>query len=293
MKVGIIGTGIMGKPMAHNILKNGHELAVYARHPEKVKDLEAAGATFAGSPGEVGEVSECVLLSLPFDPEVEQIVLGENGVLSGAAGGTVIIDTTTGTPRSSRHIAAIAAEKGVYYLDAPVSGGVKGAENGTLTIMLGGEETAIEKVRPVFEAISKTCYVIGPVGAGRTLKALNQIMAGLNALVLSETVVLGKKAGISPETFLEVLGKSAADSYQLKTKLPQFIIPGKFDGGFRMELLIKDLDIAQEMAKELKAPAILTGLASQLYRAAASSGYAQKDMSSMSNFLGSFVGVGF
>ena len=293
MNVGIIGTGVMGKPMARNILKAGHALTVYARHPEKVKDLEAEGATLVGSPEAVGVESECVLLSLPFDPEVEKTVLGEDGVLSGATAGTVIVDTTTGTPQSSRRVAASVAEKDVYYLDAPVSGGVKGAENGTLTIMLGGEDKAVDKARSVLDAISNTVYVIGSVGAGRTLKALNQIIAGLNSLILSETVVLGKKAGISPEVFLEVLGKCSADSYQLQTKLPQFIIPGDFDGGFRMELLIKDLDIAHDMAKELNAPAMLTGLATQLYRGAASAGYAKKDMSSMTNFLGAFVGVEF
>ncbi len=293
MKVGIIGTGIMGKPMARNILKAGYSLNVYARHPEKVKDLEAEGANIVASPADVGAESECIVLSLPFDPEVEEVVLGNKGILLRASPGTLILDTTTGTPGAAHRVAAAAAQKGVRYVDAPISGGVKGAIEAKLTFIVGGEPEAVEQAVPLMEKLGTNIYKVGPVGTGRAIKVLNQIISSIHTLILCETVVLGKKAGISPETFFEILSKCSANSYHLQTKLPQFIIPGKFDGGFRIELMIKDLEIAHQMAKELNTSIMLTGLGTQIYRTAASCGYTQKDISSMVNFLGSFVGLDF
>lgn len=294
MKVGIIGTGAMGKPMAHNILKKaGYSLIVYARHPEKVKDLEAEGAKIVASPADVGQESDCIVLSLPFDPEVEEVVMGERGILSGASPGTLILDTTTGTPGAAVHVAAVTARKGVGYLDAPISGGVKGAIEARLTFIVGGEKEGVEKAMPLMKQVGTNVYNVGPAGTGRAVKALNQIISALNTLTLCEAVVLGKKLGVSPETFFEVLSKCAANSYHLQTKLPQFIIPGKFDAGHRIEMMIKDLEIALLVAKELNTSAMLTGLATQMYRAGASAGYAKNDISAMVNFLGSFVDLNF
>ena len=146
---------------------------------------------------------------------------------------------------------------------------------------------------PLMKVLGANIYHIGPVGTGRAIKALNQIIAALNTLTLCETVVIGKKLGISPETFFEVLSKCAANSYHLQTKLPQFIIPGKFEDGHRIEMMVKDLEIALQVAKDLKTSALMTGLATQMYRAGASAGYAEKDISAMVNFLGSFVGLDF
>ncbi len=293
MNVGIIGTGTMGKPMARNILKAGHSLIIYARHPEKVKDLEAEGAKLVASPADVGAESECILLSLPFDPEVEEVVLGEKGILAGASSGAVILDTTTGTPKAAVQVASVTAQKGVGYVDAPISGGVKGAIEAKLTFIVGGENADVKKAMPLMEELGSNVFQVGPVGAGRAVKALNQIISALNTLTLCETVVLGRKLGVSPETFFEVLSKCAANSYHLQTKLPQFIIPGKFDGGHRIAMMIKDLEIALQVAKDLNTPAMLTGLGIQIYRAGASAGYAKKDISAMVNFLGSFVGLDF
>jgi 2-hydroxymethylglutarate dehydrogenase len=293
MKVGIIGTGAMGKPMARNILKAGHPLTVFARRPEKVKDLENEGAKVVASPADVGAQSDCVILSLPFDPEVDEVVLGDRGIISGASRGTLLLDTTTGTPKAAVQLALQLLHKGIQYLDAPISGGVKGAMEAKITFMVGGEKQAFEKVLPLMRALGTNVYHIGPVGTGRAIKALNQIVAALNTLTLCETVVLGKKLGISPETFFEVLSKCAANSYHLQTKLPQFIIPGKFENGHRIEMMIKDLEIALQVAKDLKTSAMLTGLATQMYRAGASAGYAEKDISAMVNFLGAFVGLDF
>jgi len=293
MKVGIIGTGTMGKPMAQHVLKAGHSLIVYARHPEKVKDLEGEGGKIVASPAEVGASSECIILSLPFDPEVEEVVLGKKGILEGALPGTLILDTTTGSPKAAVQMAAATRPKGVEYIDAPISGGVKGATEGKLTFIVGGETLAVQKAIPLMKIMGSNVFPVGPVGAGRAVKALNQIIAALNTLTLCETVVLGKKLEISPETLFEVLSQCAANSYHLQTKLPQFIIPGKFDGGHRIEMMIKDLEIALQVAKEMNTSLILTGLGVQMYRAGASAGYATQDISAMVNFLGSFVGLNF
>jgi 3-hydroxyisobutyrate dehydrogenase-like beta-hydroxyacid dehydrogenase len=293
MKVGFIGTGAMGKPMAHNIIKAGHSLAVFARNPEKIAELLHAGASPANCPAEVASRSEAVFLSLPADREVDEVVSGERGVLEAASAGTILIDTTTGTPSAARRVAEQAAKKQVFYLDVPVSGGVKGAREGTLTLMIGGERAAVQKVRSLLQSIGQNIYEVGPVGAGRTLKAINQIIAGLNAAVVCESLVLARSAGISPETLLEILGKSAANSYQLQTKLAQFIIPGKFEGGFRINLMLKDLDIAMEMARQLRIPAFLASQGAELYRAAAAGGYSDKDTSGMVLFLSSLAGMNF
>jgi 3-hydroxyisobutyrate dehydrogenase-like beta-hydroxyacid dehydrogenase len=293
MKVGIIGTGAMGNPMAHHILRAGHALAVFARRPEKVKNLENEGAKIVASPADVGLQSEFVILSLPFDPDVEEVVMGERGVIAKAARGTLILDTTTGTPQAAVHLAAKLSQQGIQYLDAPISGGVKGAREAKITFMVGGEKQLYEKAMPLMKTLGANIYHIGPLGTGRAIKALNQIIAALNTLTLCETVVLGKRLGISPETFFEVLSKCAANSYHLQTKLPQFIIPGKFDDGHRIEMMVKDLEIALQVARDLKTSALMTGLATQIYRAGASAGYAAKDISAMANFLGSFVGLDF
>jgi 3-hydroxyisobutyrate dehydrogenase-like beta-hydroxyacid dehydrogenase len=293
MNVGIIGTGAMGKPMARNILKGSHSLIVYARHPEKVKDLEGEGAKLVSSPAEVGAASEYIVLSLPFDPEVEEVVMGEKGILSGTSPGALILDTTTGTPKAAVDVAAVTARKGVAYLDAPISGAVKGAIEARLTFIVGGEKEAVEKAMPLMRQLGTNVYNVGPVGTGRALKSLNQIISALNTLTLCEAVVLGKKLGVPPETFFEVLSKCAANSHHLQTKLPQFIIPGNFDGGHRIEMMVKDLEIALQVAKELNTSAMLTGLATQMYRAGASAGYAKNDISAMVNFLGSFVDLDF
>ncbi|MPY90026.1 MAG: NAD-binding protein [Luteitalea sp.] len=292
MNIGFIGTGVMGKPMARNVIETGNPVTIFARHPEKIADLSAAGAEVADSPAELASRSECIFLSLPTDSDVEAVVLGDDGILQAARPNTVVVDTTTGAPRFASRIASALTEHDIFYLDAPVSGGVKGAREGTLTLMLGGESAVVDRVRSVLDAVAANVYLVGPVGAGRTLKALNQMMAGLNAAVLCESLVLAKRAGVSPETFLSVLGKSAGNSYQLQTKLPQFIIPKKFDGGFRISLMLKDLDIVLEMARELQTPTLLTALGTQLYRAAGAAGYRDKDTSALFGFLSSFSDAG-
>ena len=293
MNVGIIGIGAMGKPMAGNILKAGHTLRVFARNPEKARELETQGAKLAASPAEVAAASDAIVLSLPFDPEVEEVLLGARGITEGAKPGLLILDTTTGSTKAAVQIAERLRPLGIAYLDAPVSGGVKGAIEGKLTFLAGGEERDIERATPLINCMGQHIHHLGPVGAGRGLKALVQIIAALNTLTLCEAAVLGKRLGIEPAKFYEALSDTAANSYHLQTKLPQFIIPGKFDGGHRIEMMVKDLEIGLQMGREMNNSMMLSALAAQLYRAAANAGYAKKDISAMANFFGSFVGIDF
>ena len=293
MKIGFIGTGQMGKPMAHNLLKAKYSLNVYARRPETVSDLKSAGASFLASPAEVVRECELLILCLPTDVEVDAVIGEEAGILAGASPGLLILDATTGTPAAAQRVAQVLKSKGIEYLDAPISGGVKGAVDAKLTFMVGGEDKAIDRAVPLMEVMGTTIFRVGPVGTGRMVKALNQIITGMNVLILCESVVLAKKAGIPPQRVFEILSKCSANSFHLQNKLPQFIIPGKFDGGFRIDLMIKDLEIALQAAKEMRNPMILTGMSTQVYRAASASGYGSKDISAMANFLGSFVGIDF
>lgn len=281
----------MGNPMARNILKAGDELFVYARHPEKVNSLAKEGAAIVASPAKVGAESEVVLLSLPFDPDVEEVLTGEQGLLSRPAVGSVVLDTTTGTPDAAVRTSELCEAEGLGYVDAPVSGGVKRAEEARLTFMVGGDDASVAKVMPLMQKLGSHIFKVGPVGAGRTIKALNQIIAGMNTLILCETLALGQKAGITPKTFYEVLSQCAANSFHLQTKLPNFIIPEKYEGGHRIEMMIKDLEIALSMAKGQKVPLMLTALGNELYRAGAGSGLSAKDISSMVNFFRSTADI--
>jgi 2-hydroxymethylglutarate dehydrogenase len=291
MNIGFIGTGVMGKPMAKNILKSGYPLTLYARNPDKVIELINDGAQLVNSPSEVAKKCEVIVLSLPFDPEVKEIITGKNGLLSGAGSISLIIDTTTGTPQNSIDMASLAASHGIDYIDAPVSGGVQGAIEGTLTFIVGGNEKAIAKATPVLNTMGSNIYRVGDVGTGRTLKALNQIISAMNTLTICETVVLGEKLGVTADKFYEVLSHCAANSYHLQTKMPNFIIPGKFDIGHRIEMMIKDLEIALQIARDNNVPMYLSSLGTQMYRAGSASGYAKKDISSMVKYLGSIIGV--
>jgi 3-hydroxyisobutyrate dehydrogenase-like beta-hydroxyacid dehydrogenase len=293
MKAGIIGIGTMGKPMAENILKAGHTLHLFARDPEKARALETLGASVAASPAEVAAASEIILLSLPFDPEVEEVLLGARGVVEGAEPGLLILDTTTGSTGAAVQVAEKLRSRGIAYLDAPVSGGVRGACEGKLTFLVGGEAADVERATPLMKCLGGPVHHLGPAGAGRGLKALVQIIAALNTLTLCEAVVLGKRLGIEPAKFHAALSDTAANSYHLQTKLPQFIIPGRFATGHRIEMMVKDLEIGLQMGREMNQSLLLSGLATQLYRAAATAGYAKQDISAMANFFGGFVGIDF
>jgi 2-hydroxy-3-oxopropionate reductase len=265
-KVGFIGLGVMGKPMARNLLKAGFELVVHNRSQGAVNELtsESSPATAASSPREVAEQTEIVIIVLPDSPDVESVALGENGLIHGMKQGSLLIDMSTIIPAVSITINDALKEKGASSLDAPISGGEKGAIEGTLSIMAGGDAADFERARLVFEAMGTTIVHCGPSGAGQTVKSCNQILSSTMYAAISETLVYGSKAGVDPEIIIEVLSGGSSQSRLLETKGPT-MVAHQFNPGFRVELMRKDLAIAQATAKANNAPLPLSAFVTQLY----------------------------
>jgi 2-hydroxy-3-oxopropionate reductase len=278
--VGFIGLGVMGDPMARNLLDAGHSLVVHSRSPEPVEALAEAGAETASSPREVGERADAVITMLPDSPAVESVVLGEDGVLAGVSEGDLLIDMSTIHPTVSLAVAEAAAERGVAALDAPVSGGDVGAQQGTLSIMVGGEADAFERARPLFEVLGKTIVHVGDAGAGQVVKACNQVVVAITIAAVSEALVLGSKAGVDPEQILDVLGGGMAANKVMEMRRSNFL-EHDFTPGFRIDLHHKDLDIALGSGDEYGVPLPVTALVQQYLRALRAKGHGSEDHSGL------------
>jgi len=252
-KIGFIGLGIMGKPMAMNLLKAGYSLTVYDIRPEPVKEVVAAGAQEGKSSRDVAEKNEVVITMLPNSPEVKQAVLGEDGVLDGAKAGTILIDMSSIAPLVSKEVASLLAEKGVEMLDAPVSGGEPKAVDGTLSIMVGGKKEVFEQVEDILKVMGASAVLVGDIGSGNTTKLANQIIVALNIAAMSEAMVLATKAGVDPEKVYNAIRGGLAGSTVLDAKVP-LALEGNFKPGFRIELHIKDLANALDTANEVGVP---------------------------------------
>jgi 2-hydroxy-3-oxopropionate reductase len=253
LKVGYIGLGLMGKSIARNILKAGFPLVVHNRSRAAVDELVAEGATAASSPKDVAGQVDVVFTNLPDTPDVEQVVLGENSILEGAHAGLIYVDNSTIKPASARRIAEKLAEKNVFALDAPVSGGDIGAKNGTLTIMVGGDASALEKVMPAFLAMGKTVTHVGEAGAGQVAKAANQIMVAAQMVAMGELLVFSKKAGVDPRKVVEAIKGGAAQCWTLDVKPPR-LFDGNRRPGFKAHMQLKDLNIILDTAREYEIP---------------------------------------
>ena len=295
MQIGFIGIGVMGRPMTLNLLKAGHHVTVFARHPEKaeVQEVLQAGAKRAPSPRAVAMVSDMVITMLPNSPEVEEVVTGEQGILAGARKGLIIVDMSTIAPAMSRKLGELAASQSVHFLDAPVSGGSQGAVNGTLTIMVGGERDIFEQARPVLEAMGKAEHIfyVGPQGTGEVVKLVNNILVGTIAASIAESFVLGVKAGVDVETMAKIIGVSAGASWQLSAQFPLRAFNGSFQPGFMTDLLHKDLGLALELAAEKQTSVPMAALSRQLYEMARAAGYGREDYTSLLKVLEDIAGV--
>ena len=269
--VGFIGLGIMGQPMARNLLKVGFRLVVYTRTRRKADGLLAEGARWADSPAAVARQAPMVITMVADSPDVEQVVLGPQGIIEGVRPGGMVIDMSTVSPRVERAIAQQLATRGVAYMDAPVSGGSWGAIQGTLAIMVGGEEDAFRRALPIFEAMGKCITYMGPSGAGQVTKLVNQVLVAVTLSGVAEALVFGAKAGADLLKTIEAVKGGAAGSWQLANLGPR-IVKGDFAPGFMITLQLKDLRLILEMAQELALPLPLTALVAQLYRAAAVDG---------------------
>ncbi len=266
MRVGFIGLGIMGRPMAGHLLAAGHELTVWNRSQPGIDALVEQGATAGASPADVASRSEVVFTMVGDSPDVEAVALGPDGIASGAKPGLIHIDNTTMSPAVTRSIAERYAESGIELLDAPVSGGEAGAINAALSIMVGGKEDVFERCKPLFEVIGKTVTYCGPSGAGQTVKLCNQVLVSVTNLAVCEALVLAKKAGVAPTTMIDAVKNGAAASWQLSNLAPR-MVQGDYKPGFKIWHQQKDLRLALEVARENSLPMPATSLVHQLFAA--------------------------
>lgn len=289
-QIGLIGLGIMGKPMARNLVKAGYTLVVHNRSRGAVDELvaESESITAASSPKEVASKVKTVITMLPDSPDVDAVVFGEDGLLEEMSEGSLLIDMSTITPAKSIEVNEALTARGASSLDAPVSGGDKGAIAGTLSIMVGGEEADFERAKPIFEAVGKTIVHVGAAGAGQTVKACNQVVVALNYAAVSEALVLGSKAGVDPEKIVEVLNGGLAASRVLEMRGPT-MIEHNFDPGFRVNLHRKDLGIALATSKENGVPLPVTALISQMFDALAANGSGDLDHSALLTLFEDFA----
>lgn len=281
-RIGFIGLGIMGRPMACHLLEAGHQVVVHNRSRQKVDDICGSfpGAIAASSPREVAEQAPVVITMLPDTPDVRDVVFGADGLADSLAAGSLLIDMSTISPATSIEIAEALKSKNVDVLDAPVSGGEAGAINATLSIMVGGEQAAFDRALPLFEIMGKTIVLMGGHGAGQTTKACNQIMVALHYAAASEALVLGAKAGVDPDKMVQVLGGGLAASRVLELK-GQKMIDHDFQPGFRIDLHRKDLAIALAAGKAEGVPLLATSVVDQVFQAAAAAGRGDLDHSAL------------
>ena len=283
-RVGFVGLGIMGKPMAKNLLGAGFELTVHSRSRPPVDELAAEGATAVDSSAAAAAGADAVVTMLPDGPDSELVILGAGGVLEGAGAGSLVIDMSSIAPAVSQRIAAACAERGVDFLDAPVSGGEPMAVSGDLAIMVGGRQAVFDRAEPLFRAMGKSWVLCGDYGAGNTTKLANQIIVAANIEAVSEALVLARRAGLDPQRVFEAIRGGLAGSNVLNAKAPM-MIEGNFAPGFRIRLHQKDLRNALLTAGELSVPLPVTALVQQMVGALINDGKSESDHSAIANFI--------
>ena len=291
LKVGYIGLGLMGKSIARNILKAGFPIVAHNRSRGAVDELVAEGAVAASSPKEVAAQVDIVFTNLPDTPDVEKVVLDENGIFEGAHDGLIYIDNSTIKPASARAIADKLAERNVFALDAPVSGGDIGARNATLTIMVGGDASVLEKAMPALMAMGKTVTHVGDSGAGQVAKAANQIMVAAQMVALGELLVFSKKAGVDPRKVVDAIKGGAAQCWTLDVKPPR-LFDGNRNPGFKAHMQLKDLKIVLDTAREYDIPISSTIENTKLFQQMIDSGMGELDNSAVVGVIEKVAGVG-
>lgn len=293
MRLGFIGVGAMGKPMAANLLKAGYELQVNDVSEAAVSELVGQGAIRCGTPREAVLGTDVVITMLPNSAIVESVMTGEEGVFAGSKPGQIIIDMSSVDPFFTKNMAAAAVSKGFKYVDAPVSGGVAGASSGSLTIMVGGDKEIVEQIEPILKVLGQKIYHVGQVGSGDAVKVINNLLLGVNMAALGEALVLGVKAGLDPEIMYDIIKVSSGRSYVVETKLPNFILKGNFDAGFAIDLQYKDLELAAATAKKMGMPLPVTTIAQQVFEMARAQGLGREDISAVikvwENMMGALV----
>jgi 2-hydroxy-3-oxopropionate reductase len=288
--IGFIGLGIMGRPMAKNLLKAGYPLVVHNRSRAAVDDLVGLGARAATSPREVAAQCEVLITMLPNSPDVELVALGKDGIIEGARPGLVFVDMSTISPIVSQQVGKALGARGVAMLDAPVSGGEKGAVEGTLSIMVGGDRAVFDRVLPIFQAMGRTITHLGPLGFGGFTKLANQIIVAVNLTALGEALTLARKAGLDRELTLKALAGGLAGSRCLDQKAPNYL-SGSYQPGFKIDLHFKDLGLIMEAARALGVPLPTTAVVQELFKALRVKGRGGLDHSAVITLLEDLAGL--
>ena len=277
-KLGFLGLGIMGGPMARHLVTGGHDVAVWSNNQKKAKELaDSAGALFCATPAEVAQNSECAFLCVGDTAMSRGVILGDKGLVKGAKKGFVIADCSTVSPLESSRMAEELAALGIEFLDAPCTGSKAGAEGGTLTFMIGGKPEVFAHVKPFFEAMGKTLYYCGTSGMGLRAKLTQNLILGNLLQAFNEGLVLSTKAGVDPELMLDILNNSAARSGLISIKAPM-VFKRDFSTNFSVKWLEKDIGLAVDLGSEIGVPLMLTGLTQQLFQAAMAKGYGEEDI---------------
>jgi len=290
VRLGFVGLGTMGAAMAANLLRAGHSLTIWNRTPGRAPALLEAGAVEASDPAGVAAASEVVVICVSDTPDVEAVALGPGGIAEGATPGTLVVDCSTIAPAGARHVAAELAERGVRFVDAPVTGGSEGARNATLAILVGGDSADVERARPVLEAMGRSVTHLGPVGAGQAAKAVNQVILAGGYLGVAEGMVLAMKAGLDPAAVVEALSGGAAQSWVLANRSGR-MIAGEYPLGFKTELHRKDLRISLELAREAGVALPVAALCEQLETGLIVGGHGDEDMSNLARPLRELAGL--
>lgn len=292
MRVGFIGLGAMGLPMAKRVVGAGYRtFSTFHKRREPADELAGLGAQLLSSPAEVARASDVVIAILPADAELKQVALGSNGLLEGFSPGKILIDMTTATALSLQEVEKSLAAAGGRVLDAPVSGGTPAAAQGTLTIMVGGEADLLEECRPLLETMGTRILHVGPLGQGKVVKMINQVMAALHLLTIGEAFALGVKCGADPQVLYEVIKVSSGYSKMMDLRLPGFLLAGRFEPGFKLDLMKKDIHLAVDSAKAAGVPLVLTAEAARIFAAASAAGLGGADFSAAAQFLAKMAGV--
>lgn len=289
-RIGFIGLGLMGKPMARNLMQAGYDLTVHNRSRAPVEALAAEGAVPASSPREVAAATEVVITCLPDSPEVEEVVLGPEGIIEAARPGLIYIDMSTISPAFTRDLAVRLAEAGIDMLDAPISGGDIGAQQGTLAIMVGGPRQTFDVCLPIFEAMGKRITYVGESGAGQTAKAANQIIVAGTMAVMGEALVLAAKSGVDPARVIDAISGGAARCWALEVRAPQ-ILRRDLGPGFKAYMQYKDLNIVADAGRSVQAPTPVTAVVRELYAAMLAAGRGELDNSAIITVLEDLAGV--
>lgn len=283
-KIGFIGTGIMGKPMARNLISAGYELNIFARNPEKIKELEKMGAVLFPAIADMAADSPIIITMLPDSSESEEVIIGKDGIASAAKPATIVVDMSSIDPMVSIRIGKTLEKKEIDFLDAPVSGGEEGAVKGELAIMAGGKVNIFQKVKPIFEVLGSSLTLVGETGAGNFTKLANQMIVALNIVAMSEAFILARKAGLSLETVYRAIKGGLAGSNVLDSKAPRVFIDD-FKPGFKIKLHYKDLQNALSAANALEVPLPFTSLANEVLKSLKNGEFAESDHGAIIKFF--------